>query len=106
VSNFAQSSPKFKRATRVGSRTPSWRSRSHGDAPRPNENATYRERLDNADTSVAYDADGRRAKEDAATEETINKDGSSPRRKSENNAEFPAKTAGSPEGLITAHDLR
>jgi len=79
VSNFAQSSPKFKRATRVGSRAPSWRSRSHGDARRPNENATYRERLDNADTSGAYDANGQRAKEDAATEETTNKDGSSPR---------------------------
>jgi hypothetical protein len=41
---------------------------------------------------AAYNANGRRAKEDAATEETTNKEGSSPRRKSENNAaEFPAK---------------
>jgi hypothetical protein len=45
-----RSVPKFKRATRVGSRAPSWRSRSHGNARRPNENATYRERLDNPDT--------------------------------------------------------
>jgi hypothetical protein len=37
----------------------------------PNENATHRARLDNADTSAAFDASGRRAKEakeDAATE--------------------------------------
>jgi hypothetical protein len=66
---------------------------------RPNENATHRARLDNGDTSAAFDASGRRAKEDAATEKTTNKGGSNPRRKSENNAaEFPAKAAGSPEG--------
>jgi hypothetical protein len=29
---------------------------------RPNENATHRERLDNTDTSAAYDANGRSAK--------------------------------------------
>jgi hypothetical protein len=69
---------------------------------RPNENATHRARLDNADTSAAFDASGRRAKEDAATEKATNKDGSNPRRKSENNAaEFPAKAAGSPQGLST-----
>jgi hypothetical protein len=69
---------------------------------RSNENATHRARLDNADTGAAFDASGRRAKEDAATEKTTNKGGSNPRRKSENNAaEFPAKAAGSPQGVST-----
>jgi hypothetical protein len=69
-------------------------------AYRTNENAAYREPLDDADTSAASDADGRRAKEGAATEGTANKDGSSPRRESENNAqELPAEAAGCPEGL-------
>jgi hypothetical protein len=55
---------------------------------------------DHADTSAASDANGRRAKEDAAAEKTTNKDGSSPRRESENNATgFPAEAAGRPEGL-------
>jgi hypothetical protein len=69
---------------------------------RSNKNATHRARLDNADTGAAFDASGRRAKEDAATEKTTNKGRSNPRRKSENNAaEFPAKAAGSPQGLST-----
>jgi hypothetical protein len=56
-------------------------------------------RLDHADTSAAFNAGGRKAKEDAATEKTTNKGRSNPRRKSENNAaEFPAKAAGSSEG--------
>ena len=63
-------------------------------AHRPNENATYRARLDIADTSAAFDACGRRAKEDAATEKTTNKGRSNPRRKSENNAaKLPADAA-------------
>jgi hypothetical protein len=69
-------------------------------ALRSNEDATYRERLDVADTSAAYDANGRRAKKDYATETTADKDRSSPRRESENNAaKLHAKTARSSEGL-------
>ena len=69
------------------------------DAHRPNENATHRARLDQADTSAAFDACGRKAKENAATETTANKGGSTPRRESENNAaEFPAETAAGPQG--------
>jgi hypothetical protein len=41
---------------------------------RPHENATYRARLDNADTSVANDASGRKGNEAVATEATTNKD--------------------------------
>jgi len=41
---------------------------------RPNENGTRREQLDNVDTSAAYDANGRRAKEDAATKKATNQD--------------------------------
>jgi hypothetical protein len=64
---------------------------------RPDENATGRARLDNADTSVANDAGGGKANGAAATEAT-NKDRSGPRRESENHAaEFVAETAGSPE---------
>jgi hypothetical protein len=70
---------------------------------RPHENATYRARLDNADTSIANDASGRQGNEAVATEATTNKDRSSPRRKSENNAaELLAETAGSPEWANTA----
>jgi hypothetical protein len=65
---------------------------------RPHENATCRARLGNADTSVANDASGRKGNEPVATEATTNKDRSSPRRESENNAaELVAETAGSPE---------
>jgi hypothetical protein len=70
---------------------------------RPHDNTTYRARLDNADTSIANDASGRQGNEAVATEATTNKDRSSPRRKSENNAaELLAETAGSPEWANTA----
>jgi hypothetical protein len=66
---------------------------------KPLMDATRRARLDSADTSAAFDASGRRTKEDAATEKTANKGGSNPRRKSEDNAaQFPPKAAGSSEG--------
>jgi hypothetical protein len=66
---------------------------------RPNENATYRARLDNADTSAANDANCRKGSEDAATEAGNNKDRSGPCRESENNAaELLAETAGHSEG--------
>jgi hypothetical protein len=41
---------------------------------RPNENATHRAWLDNADTSAAYDASCGKGNEDAATETTAHKD--------------------------------
>jgi hypothetical protein len=64
---------------------------------RPDENATDRARLDNADTRVANDAGGRKGNEAAATEAT-NKERSGPRRESEiDAAELIAETAGSPE---------
>jgi hypothetical protein len=73
------------------------------NAHRPNENATHRAWLDDAYTSATYDANCGKGSEDAAyaaTETTANKDGSSPRRESENNAaELPAEAAGCPEGL-------
>jgi len=53
---------------------------------RSNDNATPRARLD-ADTRAAYDANCGKGSEDAATETTADKDRSSPRRQSENNAE-------------------
>jgi hypothetical protein len=82
VSNFAQSSPKFKRAMRLGNnRASSRRPRLQGD----------------------YLADRGCMAFDTATEERADKDGSNPRGEGKNNAaEFPAKTAGCPEGLITA----
>ena len=64
---------------------------------RPDENATDRARLDNADTSVANDAGGRKGYGAVATEAT-NRGRSGPRRESEiDTAEFIAETAGSPE---------
>jgi hypothetical protein len=64
---------------------------------RPDENATDRARLDNADTRVANDAGGGKGNGALATEAT-NKDRSGPRREGENNAaELVAETAGSPE---------
>jgi hypothetical protein len=65
---------------------------------RPNENATDRARLDTVHTSVANDANDRKGNDDAETEAATNKDGSSPRRESANNAaELVTETAGSPE---------
>jgi hypothetical protein len=72
---------------------------------RPNENATYRARLDDADTSAANDANCRKGSEDAATQAGNNKDRSGPSRESENNAaELLAKTAGRSEGLVLPTD--
>jgi len=63
----------------------------------PDENATGRARLDNADTRAANDAGSGKGNGAVATEAT-NKDRSSPRRESENHAaELVAETAGSPE---------
>ena len=71
---------------------------------RPNENATRRARLDDADTSAANDANCRKGSEDAATKAGNNKDRSGPSRESENNAaELLAKTEGSSEGLVLPH---
>ena len=67
---------------------------------RSNEDATRRKRLDSADTSAALDADGRSAREDAATEKGADQDGGNPLREGKNNAtEFLAKAARSPEAL-------
>jgi hypothetical protein len=68
---------------------------------RPDENATYRARLDNADTSSAYDANDRKKDEDGATTKSkTNEDGSCQDREGENNAaQLFAETAGSFEGL-------
>jgi hypothetical protein len=67
---------------------------------RPHENATYRARVYDADAGAAYDASGRKGNEDAATETTANKDGSGPRRESENNAgQLPTEAAGCPKAL-------
>ena len=66
---------------------------------RPNANATYPAHFDHADTDD--DANGRKSCEGVKTKANTNKDGSSPRRESENNAaQFLAETAGSPEGII------
>src|SRR5258708_39265938 len=63
----------------------------------PDENATGRARLDNADTRAANDAGSGKGNGAVATEAT-NKDRSSPRRESENHAaEQVAETAGSTE---------
>jgi hypothetical protein len=73
-------------------------------AHRTNENATSREPLDEADTGAAYDADGRKTRQSAATEKTTHKDGSSRRRESKNDAaELAAEAAGCPEGLKSQH---
>ena len=56
-----------------------------------------------SDASAADDANGRGAKEDVAIETKANKDGSRPRRESENNAaKLPAEAAGRSKGLDTA----
>jgi hypothetical protein len=69
---------------------------------RSNDNAAPRARLD-ADTRAAYDANCGKGSEDAAPETTANKDGSSPRRQSENNAEeLAAEAAGCPKGQHAA----
>ena len=65
---------------------------------RPDENATGRARLDNADTRAANDAGGGKGNGAVATEAT-DKDRSGPRREGDNHAaELVAETAGSPEG--------
>ena len=70
---------------------------------RPNDNATPRARLDHADARAAYHANRGTGSEDAAPETTANKDGSSPRRQSENNAKkLVAEAAGRPKGQHTA----
>jgi hypothetical protein len=67
---------------------------------RPNENAAPRARLDNALTSAANDAYGRKAEEGVTTKAKANKNRSVAGRKGENNAaQFVAETAGSPEGI-------
>ena len=67
---------------------------------RPNENAAPRARLDNALTSAANDAYGRKAEEGVTTKAKANKNRSFAGRKGENNAaQFIAETAGSPEGI-------
>src|ERR1700674_1390828 len=70
---------------------------------RPNENAATPMRLDNALTSAANDAYGRKAEEGATTKAKTNKNRSIAGRKGENNAaQFVAETAGSPEGINSA----
>jgi len=60
-------------------------------------------RLDHADTRAAYDANCRKGSADAATETAAHKDGSSPRRQSENNPEeLPAEAARRPKGQNAA----
>jgi hypothetical protein len=67
---------------------------------RPYENATYRARLDRADT----DDDANESNEGSTTKQQINKVGSSPHREGENDAaQLLAETAGSPE-RIDSHD--
>jgi len=70
---------------------------------RPNEDPTDRARLDNAYTSAANDANGRKFDEGATTKAKADKDASSPCRESENNAaQLLADTAGSSEGMNPA----
>ena len=70
---------------------------------RPNDNATRWARLDNADPRAACHANRGKGSEGAATETTADKDGSSTRRQSENNAEeLAAEAAGGPKGQHTA----
>jgi hypothetical protein len=72
---------------------------------RPNEHAAYRARLDNADSSSAYDARSRKGRE-ADTKIDNPEDGSCPRRTGEDNAaQFLAETAGRPEGLASGIDF-
>jgi hypothetical protein len=67
---------------------------------RPNENTAYRARLDK---DHAHDANRRKLEEGATTKAKTDKDASSPRRESENNAaQLLADTAGSPEGINPA----
>jgi hypothetical protein len=71
------------------------------DITRPHERAACRARLDCAYTPAAHDADGRRAKEDAVSENTTDKDRSRPHRKSADHAsELAAEAAAGPEGLM------
>jgi hypothetical protein len=67
---------------------------------RPNENTTYRARLDKDHT---HDANRRKLEEGATTKAKTDKDASSSCRKSENNAaQLLADTAGSPEEINPA----
>jgi hypothetical protein len=66
----------------------------------PNENAAPPACFDNALTSAAHDAYGRKAEEGVTTKAKTNKNRSIAGRKGENNAaQFVAETAGSPEGI-------
>jgi hypothetical protein len=70
---------------------------------RPHENATYRGRLDDAETSAVDDANGRKGREDAIEAAGNNKDRSSPCCESENNAaELLRETERGFEGANTA----
>jgi hypothetical protein len=73
---------------------------------RPDENATYWSRLDNGDTSPAYDANDRKKDEDGVTRSKTNEDGSRQGREGENiAAQLFAETAGSFEGLVSGIDF-
>ena len=74
---------------------------------RPDENATSRARLDNADTSFAYDANDRKKDEvDATTKSKTDEDRSCQGREGENNAaQLFTETAGGFEGLASGIDF-
>ena len=72
----------------------------------PDENATDRACVDNADAHVAYAASGRKGQDVDGAQTEIDKGGPSPRRKGENNAaELLAETAGCPQRLAPRIDF-